>query len=235
MKKEKKTISKKLLGIIIGTVVAVIALGAVAFWGLNRDFKADKYVSVILDYTFKGEAKDGDGMFDQASHDQMKKQYDENITAFVENNITGGIAVDEEMKEKYTALCKDIFKSMKYKVKTVEKVNKDEYRVTVEYQGANIFQTYMELAAQEAGKLLEKAQSGGEYKGTSEEINAQMQQETIANDYTVLEAAYENIQYDEKETFVFTVKRGENEAFALDSAALSEFLAKIMNLDAKQD
>ena len=62
-----------------------------------------------------------------------------------------------------------------------------------------------------------------------------MQQETIANDYTVLEAAYENIQYDEKETFVFTVKRGENEAFALDSAALSEFLAKIMNLDAKQD
>ena len=51
----------------------------------------------------------------------------------------------------------------------------------------------------------------------------------------VLEAAYENIQYDEKETFVFTVKRGENEAFALDSAALSEFLAKIMNLDAKQD
>ena len=235
MKKEKKTISKKLLGIIIGTAVAVIALGAVAFWGLNRDFKADKYVGVILDYTFKGEAEDNDGMFDQASHEQMKKQYDENVTAFVENNITGGIAVNEEMKEKYTALCKDIFKAMKYKVKTVEKVSKDEYKVTVEYQAANIFGTYMEMAAQEAGKISEKAKRGDEYRGTPEEINAQMQQDIIANDYTVLEAAYQNVQYGEKETFVFVVKRGENEAFALDSTALSEFLVKIMNLDVKQD
>jgi len=62
-----------------------------------------------------------------------------------------------------------------------------------------------------------------------------MQQEIIANDYTVLESAYQNVQYGEKNTFVFTVKRSESEAFALDSAALSEFLAKIMNLDAKQD
>jgi hypothetical protein len=165
----------------------------------------------------------------------MKKQYDENVAAFVENNITGGIAVDEEMNEKYTALCKDIFKAMKYKVKNVEKVSGDEYKVTVEYQTANVFDTYMEMAAQEAGKILEKAQRGDEYRGTPEEINAQMQQEMIANDYTVLESAYQNVQYDGKETFVFTVKRGENEAFALDSAALSEFLAKIMNLDAKQD
>jgi len=236
MKKEKKTISKKLLGIIIGTAVAVIALGAIAFWGLNRDFKADKYVNVILDYTFKGEAKDSDGMFDQASHEQMKKQYDENITAFVENNITGGIAVDEEMKEKYTALCKDIFKAMKYEVKTVEKINKDEYKVTVEYQAANIFETYMEMAAEEARKMSEKVNRGDEvYLGTPEEVNAQMEQEIIANDYTVLETAYEKVQYGDKETVVFTVKRSESEAFALDSAALSEFLAKIMNLDAKQD
>jgi hypothetical protein len=234
MKKEKKAISKEVLWIIIGTVVAVIALGAVAFWGLNQDFKADKYVGVILDYTFKGEADDTDGMFDPASHEQMKKQYDENIAVFVENNITGGIAVDDEMKEKYTALCKDIFKAMKYNVKTVEKVNRDEYKVTVEYETANIFGTYMELATQEAGKLLEKA-NRGEYQGTKDEINAQMQQETIVNDYTVLESAYQNVQYAEKEKFVFTVKRAESEAFALDGAELSEFLAKIMDLDAKED
>ena len=231
---EKKKLSKKMLGIIIGTVAAVIVLGVVAFLSLNRDFKADQYVSVILDYTFKGEAKDPDGVFDNASHDQMKNQYDGNITAFVEKNITGGIAIDEEMKGKYTGLCKDIFKAMKYDVKKVEQVSSDEYKVTVEYQPANIFGIYMETAAQEAGKLLEKAQRG-EYQGTQEEINAQMQQETIANDYTVLETAYQNVQYGEKETFVFVVKRGESDVFALDGAALSEFLAKIMNLDVKQD
>jgi len=234
MEKEKKSLSKKTIGIIIGAVVAVIALGAVVVFGMNRDFKADKYVNVILDYTFKGEAKDAGEMFDKGSLEQMKKQYEDNITAFVEKNITGGIAVDEEMKEKYTALCKDIFKAMKYNVKKVEKVNGDEYKVTVEYQAANIFGTYMETATQEAGKLLEKVQRG-EYQGTQDEINAQMQQETIANDYTLLDAAYQNVQYGEKETFVFAVKRSESEAFALDSAALSEFLAKIMDLDVKQD
>lgn len=234
MEKEKKSLSKKTIGIIIGAVVAVIALGAVVVFGMNRDFKADKYVNVILDYTFKGEAKDAGEMFDKGSLEQMKKQYEDNITAFVEKNITGGIAVDEEMKEKYTALCKDIFKAMKYNVTKVEKLNGDEYKVTVEYQAANIFGTYMETATQEAGKLLEKVQRG-EYQGNQDEINAQMQQETIANDYTLLDAAYQNVQYGEKETFVFAVKRSESEAFALDSAALSEFLAKIMDLDVKQD
>lgn len=234
MEKEKKSLSKKTIGIIIGAVVAVIALGAVVVFGMNRDFKADKYVNVILDYTFKGDSKGAGEMFDEASLSQMKKQYEDNITAFVEKNITGGIAVDEEMKEKYTALCKDIFKAMKYNVTKVEKVNGDEYKVTVEYQAANIFGTYMETATQEAGKLLEKVQRG-EYQGTQDEINAQMQQETIANDYTLLDAAYQNVQYGEKETFVFAVKRSESEAFALDSAALSEFLAKIMDLDVKQD
>ena len=82
---------------------------------------------------------------------------------------------------------------------------------------------------------MEKAKRGDEYQGTKDEINAQMQQETIANDYTVLESAYQNVQYGEKETVVFVVKRGENDAFALDGTALSEFLAKIMNLDVKQD
>lgn len=235
MEKEKKTISKKTIGIIIGAVVAVIALSAVVFMGLNRDFEADKYVNVILDYTFKGEAKAAGEMFDGDALAQMEKQYEDNITAFVEKNITGGIEVEAETKEKYTALCKDIFKAMKYKVKKVEKVSGDEYKVTVEYQTANIFETYMEMAAQEAAKMLEKAQSGGEYKGTPEEINAQMEQEIIANDYTVLEAAYQNVQYGDKETMVFTVKRGENQAFALESATLSEFLAKIMGLDEKQD
>lgn len=234
MEKEKKTLSKKTIGIIIGAVAAVIALGTVVVFGMNRDFEADKYVNVILDYTFKGESKGAGEMFDEASLSQMKKQYEDNITAFVEKNITGGIAVDAEIKEKYTALCKDIFKAMKYKVKKVEKVSGDEYKVTVEYQAANIFGTYMETATQEAGKLLEKVQRG-EYQGTQDEINAQMQQETIANDYTLLDAAYQNVQYGDKETVVFTVKRGENQAFALDSASLSEFLAKIMALDANQD
>lgn len=234
MGKDKKTISKKTIGIIAGAIVAVAAMGAVLVMGMTRDFEADKYVSVILDYTFTGKAQDAGEMFDENGLAQMGKQYEENITGFVEKNITGGIEVETEMKEKYTALCKDIFKAMKYKVKSVEKVSSDEYRVTVKYQAADIFGTYMETATQEAEKISEKAKRG-EYQGTKEEINAQMQQETIANDYALLEAAYQNVQYGDKETFVFVVKRGENDVFALDSTALSDFLEKIMGLDEKQD
>ena len=36
-----------------------------------------------------------------------------------------------------------------------------------------------------------------------------------------IDAAYQNVQYGEKETFVFAVKRSGSEAFALDSAAPS--------------
>ena len=234
MEKEKKTISKKTIGIVAGVVVAIIAMGAIVFVGMTRDFEADKYVSVILDYTFKGKAQDAEEMFGEDALAQMEKQYEDNIVAFVEKNITGGIAMESEMQEKYVALCKDIFKAMKYKVKKVEKVDSDEYKVTVEYQAADVFDNYMETASQEAEKLSEKVQRG-EYQGTKEEINLQMQQETIANDYALLDAAYQNVQYGEKETFVFTVKRGENDAFALDGTALSEFLAKIMDLDVKQD
>ena len=54
MKKEKKDTSKRTIGIIIGIVVAVVVLGAVVVIGMDRDFDAQKYVNVILDYTFRG-------------------------------------------------------------------------------------------------------------------------------------------------------------------------------------
>lgn len=236
MGKDKKSISKKTIGIIAGvvTAVVVIALAVVISMGVNRDFDAETYVRVILDYTFKGNANDAESMFDADSLTQLEKQYEENIVAFVEKNITSGIAMEAEMKEQYVTLCKDIFKAMKYKVKEVEKVSNDEYKVTVEYQAANVFPAYMEAASQEAAKIMEKVQRG-EYQGTTEEINQQMQQETISNDCELLNTAYQNVQYGEKETFVFTVKRGENDLFALDSAQLSEFIVKIVGLDEIQD
>ena len=235
MKEEKKTTSKRTIGIIIGVIMAVIVLGAVVVMGMDRDFDAQKYVNVILDYTFKGEAEDVGELFEEASLVQMEKQYEENITTFVNKNITSGTEVEAEMKEKYTALCKDIFKAMKYHVKKTEKINGDEYKVTVEYQAADIFPIYRETASQEIAKMMEKVEKG-EYQGeTTEEINLQMRQDTINNNYELLRSAYQNIQYGKKEYIVFTVKRSEENVFTLDSATLSEFLAKILSLDEIQD
>ncbi len=235
MKKEKKDTSKRTIGIIIGIVVAVVVLGAIVVIGMDRDFDAQKYVNVILDYTFKGKASDVGQLFEEDSLAQMEKQYEENIAKFVDKNITSETEVEAEMKEKYTTLCKDIFGAMKYRVKKTEKVNGDEYKVTVEYQAADIFPMYIEKAAQEAATMRERAEKG-EYQGeTTEAINLQMQQDTISNYYELLNNAYQNVQYGEKEEIVFTVKRNEENVFTLDSATLSEFLAKILSLDEIQD
>lgn len=235
MKKEKKDTSKRTIGIIIGIVVAVVVLGAVVVIGMDRDFDAQKYVNVILDYTFKGKASDVGELFEEDSLAQMEKQYEENIAKFVDKNVTSETEVEAEMKEKYTTLCKDIFGAMKYRVKKTEKVNGDEYKVTVEYQAADIFPMYIEKATQEAATMRERAEKG-EYQGeTTEAINLQMQQDTINNYYELLNNAYQNVQYGEKEEIIFTVKRNEENVFTLDSATLSEFLAKILSLDEIQD
>lgn len=234
MKKEKKAASKKTIGIIIGAVAVAIALGVIVIIGMGRDFDAQKYVNVILDYTFKGKADGAEELFEEDSIAQLQKQYEENMNAFVERNVTGKIEVEPEMKEKYTALCQDIFQAMKYDVKEAERVNGDEYKVTVEYQVANVFPAYKESASKEAAGIMERVQKG-EYQGTTEDINLQMQKDTINNNYELLKAAYENVQYGEKESMVFTIKRDENETFALDSAKLSEFLVKILDLDRIQD
>ncbi len=239
MKKEKKTASKKTaskktIGIIIGAVAVTIVLGIIVIMGMNRDFDAQKYVSVILDYTFKGKADGAEELFEEDSLAQLEKQYEENTAAFVEQNVVGKIEVESEMKEKYTALCKDIFQAMKYHVKKTEKVSSNEYRVTVEYQAANVFPVYKETASGEAAQMMAKVEKG-EYRGTTEEINLQMQRDTINNNYELLKTACRNVQYGEKEQVVFTVKRDTNETFTLDSAELSEFLVKILSLDEIQD
>ncbi len=233
MKQEKK-MSKKTIGIVIGVSVILVAAVVVACIGLNQDFDAGKYVSTILDYTFKGTAKDTEEMFDEKSIVQLENQYEAQMQSFVENSVTGKVVMDATMQEKYTAVCKDIFKAMKYKVKVVHKVSKDEYKVTVEYQISDVFSKYMTAAATEQQKLMDKVERG-EYKGTQEEINLQIQTEAIENNYQLLKSAYENMQYEKSVEMIFVVKKGSNEMFALDSEQLSEFIAKIVGLDEIQD
>ena len=112
MKREKKKMSKKMIGIIAGVSVALIALVVVWCVGMNQDFDAGKYVSTILDYTFKGKTSNTEDMFDSISMTQLENQYQTQITTFVEKSITGDVEMDAETEEKYIALCKDIFKGL---------------------------------------------------------------------------------------------------------------------------
>lgn len=234
MKEEKKVWSKKVIGICIALAVILIGILVYFFTQDEKDFDAGKYVNTILDYTFKGSTKEPRGMFDTEALTQLENQYQTQITGFVDSSITCGVEMDEEMKNKYIVLCKDIFKSMKYHVKSTEKINADEYKVTVEYQTADIFQNYMIATQQEEQRVQEKVDRG-EYQGTQEEIELQLKNEVIQSYYELLNTAYKGAQYAEKAEMVFTVKRAEDDKFALDNAQLSDFIEKIIGLGKKQD
>ena len=80
------------------------------------------------------------------------------------------------------------------------------------------------------GSSSKKAENG-EYQGTKEEINAQMQSEFLNRSYELLETAYQNMQYGETETIVFKVKSNDKNVFSMKEDEISSFITKILRLD----
>ena len=173
-------------------------------------------------------------MVEGQTEEELYAQYEEGIESFVVNNITSGVEMDAELQEKYIALCREIFAAMKYDVKEAEKISRKEYQVPVEYQSADIFKNFVTAVSNEYTRLMQKVENG-EYQGTLEEINAQMQADYLNNTYELLKTAYEAVQYAGPETMIFTVKEDENGLFTLDEAQIYEFITKIMGLDEIQD
>ena len=231
---ERELKSSQNAGIFIILLVVAMLAFAVVYMGIFRDFDASGYVDAVLSQTFRGDVGKMTAIIEDAEEADLYTQYEDGISSFVENNITSGIEVDEETKAKFVQLCKEIFGSLKYNVNEAEKINRKEYHVPVEYQTVDIFQGYAEAVTAELNRLKEKMNKG-EYTGTEEEIQAQMQAELLESAYTLLEKAYEEMQYAETETMIFTVKMTEDDAFAVKEGQIEEFITKIIGLDEIQD
>lgn len=219
--------------IIVLTVIAVILLGIVGAW-MFRDFDAQGYVKAILDQNFKGEVETATEIIEGKTEEELYAQYEDGIVSFVENNIAYGIDMDEESKQQYIDLCKEIFKDMKYEVKEAEKISRKEYQVPVEYCRADVFQNFVASIEMESERLMQKVEKG-EYQGTVEEINAQMQQEFLTNVYELFKTSYTEMQYAEPETMIFNVTENEDGLFTMSDDQIYEFVTKIMGLDEIMD
>lgn len=231
-KKKKNTLIYSIVGVVV--VVLVVTFGALAISGVLRDFNAQQYVEIVLDYTIKGEAKPAVTIMEGTTEEGLSQQYDDEIISFVENSILTGETVDDELKNKYVVLCKDIFAEMKYEVHEAEKISGKEYHVKVTYQPIKVFETFQESCTAEYQRIMEKVENG-EYRGTEEEILAQMKQEYLTNSYTLLEEACKNMEYGKKATMTIKVVKGENDLFGISNEQRNEFFKKIMGLDAIQD
>ena len=224
--------SKK--GLIAVAVVIIIAIGVLVGMVLTRDFDAERYVSVVLDQTFRGEVEGATEIIDGVTEEELYQQYEDGVTAFVKNNIISGVEIDAETEAKFIELGKNIFGAMKYEIVGVEKISRDEYDVKVSYQPSDVFLKYVEYIALESQKITGKVEAG-EYKGTVDEINAQMEAEFLASAYTLLEQAYTNMEFGEAQEMEFVVKVGATELYQVREDELQKLMIKIMKLDEIQD
>lgn len=225
--------------IIIGSAaagVAVILLVVIAILGMFRGFNPQKYVNAMLDQTFKGNVEVAAEMTKGADEIQLYTQYENGIKNFAKNSLANGVAMDQELEEKYVALCKKIFADMKYSVKDDKRSDDGGYEVTVQYQTSDVIQQFAKSAASLTQELKEKVNAGdSEYRGLLEEVNEQMNRDFVIQAYPLLEEAYKNMEYGKKETYIFHVSKGENDLYKMDSAEITEFLKKILDLDKKED
>ena len=156
----------------VAAIAVIIVLVGIVCIGLLRDFDAQGYVRAILNQRFSEE------ILEDTSKKELLKQYDEGIESFVSDYITNGVEIDSELEKKFVDLCKEIFGAMKYQVNEAEKISRKEYDVSVEFQPSDVFLQFITSIQTESENLKQKAENG-EYQGTKEEINAQMQSEFL--------------------------------------------------------
>lgn len=237
LKKEEnvKSPERRKLFTVIGVVATVVVvLTVIAFTTMHRDFDAQGYVRATLDQYFQGSVEEIAEFVTENSKSDHYELYEEQIEEFVENNITSDIEISEELEQKYTNLCKEIFRTMKYDVKPAKKESGSVYKVEVEYQASDVFLRFVENLKTEHQRLLAKAQNA-EYTETKEENILQMENEFLTNSYELLKTAHQEMEYGEKQTFTFEVKRGEKGLFCMEEMAVSDFIIKILRLDEIQD
>jgi len=221
---------------IIGAGVAavvILAVGLLAAFGVFRGFNPEGYVKAVLDQTLKGEVKVASQLMAGTTEDKLYEQYEAGIASFVKNSITSGVELDEELQGKYFELCKKVFSAMKYEVKDAKDIEGGGYEVTVSYQPSNIFTNFITKIGEENQRLTEKVENG-EYRGTLEEINKQMQKDFLTNAYALFEESFNTMEYGDAETYVFTIVKDTEGMYDLDEAQISEFITKILNLDENQ-
>ncbi len=226
---EKKRETKKKL-VVTSIVISVLGVLAVALIFLRepKDYNAKKHVEVALNLAFYGETEAAAELFGE-TEEALYADYLARVNNVMEVRIDKGTTVGDEVQQKYNELGKKLFALMLYDVVGSEKMGKDEYRVTVEYQPTDALQKFTE-SSDAALDLCREKMERGEYKGTQEEIEIQMRSEFEGYRYQQLEETVQNITYLDKETFVFTVKKADSSHFSISAQEMDQFVEKIVGL-----
>lgn len=220
--KNKKNILK------IWVVCAAVILGAA---GCGRDFDAAGYVQALLDLTFQGEISGAAGFMEDASEEALMKAYQDSIDRFVAANITSGLDIGELKTSRFAEVTSKIFLTMRYGVGEARKTGKREYELEVDIWPADVFVNFQDMLTEDSLKMAEKIEAG-EYEGETEEETDQMILSDIINHaYELLDTAYMEIQYGDKETVTLRVYAERGEDASIDEDDMDRLFREILRLD----
>ena len=151
-------------------VIMLICVLASGMTGCSQNAEdASAYVQADLDLIFQGE-KEGAKQFIEASDKELEEMYENGITAFVENYLTGTDDSQQTLTESYAYLVKEIFRAMRYQVGEGKKKNGSIFEVEVQYEPVDVFTTFIPKLQQETDRI-EQAAKNGKYEGTDEELH----------------------------------------------------------------
>lgn len=220
--KNKKNILK------IWAVCAAVILGAA---GCGKDFDAAGYVQALLDLTFQGEISGAAGFMEDASEETLMRAYQDSIDRFVAANITSGMDIGELKMSRFAELTSKIFLTMRYGVGEAKKTGKREYEVEVDIWPADVFVNFQDMLTEDSLKMAEKIEAG-EYEGETEEETGQMILSDIINHaYELLDTAYMDIQYGDKETVTLRVYAERGGDASIDEDDMDRLFRQILRLD----
>lgn len=202
--------------------------------GCGKSFDATGYVRGILDVTFQDETKQALKTMKDVTEYDLHVQHNERILRFVQNNITNEFEVSEQQQAQFENLCKKIFAVMKYQVKEAEKTGKKEYEVAISIQPSDVFSEFQKALVKDAERMA-KAIEAGQYKGTEEQVSKQILDDIAYNSYDLLTIAYLDMEYEEEETVVVTVKADEKNEYYVEEEEIDNVIIKILKLDEIQD
>nr|WP_317379719.1 hypothetical protein [uncultured Faecalimonas sp.] len=201
--------------------------------GILKGFDAEAYTEAVLKQRLSGDTKALAELTEDVSEKELAAQYEEEIRTFVEGYITKDVEMGGELTEKYTKLCSEIFKNLKYEIKKAAKKDRNTYEVHVEIYPTDTFLIFSEKLKHPADEMIQKAENG-EYKGTEEEIRAQMQSEFLEYSYTLLEESVRESAPGEKETIQLKITNHEKRGFAVEEESFTKLLTAILRLDEVQ-
>jgi len=195
-------------------------------------FDAEGFVQAYLDLRLQGEADNAARLNKEKTRGELLEDYEMWIYAFNEVYITGDLDLDDQMLKDYLNLSKQIFSAMRYNVKGSKKQD-GVYEVTVEITPVDLFEKYVPKIRAVSEDLM-KSYQNGEYEGTDDEINKQLQAEYVYIAYDMLEEASQEMEYKEPETVTIHVEKNDDGDYQVREDDISEMLIRMLCLEEVQ-